>query len=261
MPEFASLVRRRVTAAPRATSAHGGAAGPDPSPPLPEETRQHLPMRFDAVAEALIAGVDAAASCALAGEDVARDGASLGEALSALQSTCRLVTGEDPDFTQVEALAVAWSEATLAYLHDLSCEDPLTGLASLAHIRTRIEEIYRDADFTGVPARKSHALVVVDVHYPIPPGGPEHHFTRALRLVRVGQTIRAVYSGGHVVGRLGQDRAAVVVARTPALGGSVALLRRELDRLELGTAVARSWIEGLPGSSESAARLVDELAR
>jgi GGDEF domain-containing protein len=218
-------------------------------------------MRFDAVAEALAAGGDATASCAVAGEDVARDGASLGEALFALRSTCRLVTGRDPDFAQAEALAIAWSEATLAYLHDLSCEDPLTGLASLAHLRTRIDEIYRDADFTGVSARESHALVVVDVRYPIPTGGPEHHFTRALRLVRVGQTIRAVYSGGHVVARLGQDRAAVVAARTPMLGGSVALLRRELDRLDLGTAVVRAWIEGLPGSAESAARLVDELAR
>ena len=45
---------------------------------------------------------------------------------------------------------MAWSDATLEYLHDLSCEDPLTGLASLAHVRTRLDEIYREAELTDV---------------------------------------------------------------------------------------------------------------
>ena len=66
----------------------------------------------------------------------------------------RSCCGTTPDFEAAEALSVAWSEATLEYLHDLSCEDPLTGLASLAHVRTRLDEIYREAELTdvGVPA-------------------------------------------------------------------------------------------------------------
>ena len=60
-----------------------------------------------------------------------------------------------PAFEAAEALSVAWSDATLEYLHDLSCEDPLTGLASLAHVRTRLDEIYREAELTDVLRRRA----------------------------------------------------------------------------------------------------------
>ena len=65
---------------------------------LPEAVRQMLPMRFEAVGEALVSGGDVAAACSVVGGDVARDGAALGEALSGLRSTYRLVVGGDPDF-------------------------------------------------------------------------------------------------------------------------------------------------------------------
>ena len=102
-------------------------------------------MRFEAIGEALASDADTTAACAVIGRDVARNGASLGEALDGLRATFTLMRGAPPDFESTEALAVAWSEATLEYLHQLSCEDPLTGLASLAHVRTRLAELYRDA--------------------------------------------------------------------------------------------------------------------
>ena len=49
--------------------------------------------------------------------------------------------GDEPDFDATEALSVAWSEETLGYLHQVSCEDPLTGLATLAHLRARLAEL------------------------------------------------------------------------------------------------------------------------
>ena len=156
---------------------------------------------------------------------------------------------------------MAWSEATLEYLHDLSCEDPLTGLASLAHVRTRLAEIYRDAETTAVGVQQSHALVIVELCQRRRPAVPEHRFTRALRLVQVTEAIRAVYSGGQTIGRLGQDRAVALVPRTADLGGSVALLREFLGDLDLGGAEVRVWIEGLPASADSATRLLDDLAR
>jgi GGDEF domain-containing protein len=166
-----------------------------------------------------------------------------------------------PAFEAAEALSVAWSDATLEYLHDLSCEDPLTGLASLAHVRTRLDEIYREADLTDVLVSGSHALVIVELCFREPTGVPGHHFTRALRLVQVTEAIRAVYSGGQTVGRLGLDRAVAVVPRTVDLGTSVALLREFLADLDLGEADVRVWIEGLPRSADSATRLLDDLAR
>jgi hypothetical protein len=77
----------------------------------------------------------------------------------------------------------------------------------------------------------------------------------------VTEAMRAVYSGGQTLGRLGLDRAVGVVARTVDLGVSVALLRDFLCDLDLGEADVRVWIEGLPASADSASRLLDELAR
>lgn len=228
---------------------------------LPEDVRHALPMRFEAVGEALVSDADVIAACTVVGRDVARDGAALGEALSGLRTTYQLVLGSTPAFESTEALSVAWSDATLEYLHDLSCEDPLTGLASLAHLRTRLDEIYREAEITDVGVAGSHALVIVELCFREPTRVPGHHFTRALRLVQVTEAMRAVYSGGQTIGRLGLDRAGALVTRTVDLGTSVALLREFLSDLDLGGAELRVWIEGLPGSAKSGTRLLDDLAR
>lgn len=228
---------------------------------LPEAVRQGLPTRFEAVGEALASGFDISAACAVVGRDVARDGADLGEALDGLRTTYRLVRGTPPEFAATEAVAVAWSEATLEYLHQLSCEDPLTGLASLAHVRTRLAELYRDAEQSDAPLQSSYALVLVQTSFGTPSDPSEHKFTHALRLVQVAEAIRSVFSGGETIGRLGLDRAVGVVRRSPDLGRSVAMLRGLLAELDLGAADVRVWIEGLPAGNESAARLLDELAR
>lgn len=261
MAMFSTLVFRRGPAS------LASARGTD----LPERIRRELPMHFEAVGEALWLGAgetvlmastsDVIGACTVVGRDVARDGAALGEALSGLRTTYRLVLGTPPDFEATEALSVAWSEATLAYLHDLSCEDPLTGLASLAHVRTRLDELYRDADLTDVPVSGSHALVVVELCFRGPTHVPGHTFTRALRLVQVTESLRAVWSGGQTLGRLGLDRAVAMVPRSTDLGLSVSLLRDFLSDLDLGETDVRVWIEGLPGSAESARLLLGELVR
>lgn len=232
-----------------------------PGGDLPEAVRQLLPLRFEAVGEALVSAGDVVGACSVVGGDVARDGAGLGEALSGLRTTYRLVLGGDPDFDAVEALSTAWSDATLEYLHDLSCEDPLTGLTSLAHVRTRLAEVYREDELTDVGVPHSHALVVVALRSRGREAVREHHFTRALRLCQVAEAIRAVFAGGQTIGRLGQSKAVALVNRSPDLGTSVATLVDYLDDLGLGRDDVRVWIEGLPASADSATRLLDELAR
>lgn len=236
-------------------------SSPSPAKDLPEHLRVALPLRFEAVAEALASRTDVSASCSVVGRDVARDGASLGEALSGLRATFELVLGTDPPFEATRALSIAWSDSALEYLHDLSCEDPLTGLASLAHVRTRLDEIYRESELTDVSVATSHAIVLVELSFRAPVGVPGHHFTRALRLVQVTEAMRAVYSGGQTLGRVGMDRAGAVVPRTPDLGVSVGLLREYLSDLDLGGTDVRVWIEGLPASADSATLLLDDLAR
>jgi hypothetical protein len=250
MAGFTAFTRRKSEAAPQT---RGGE--------LPESLRQQLPMRFEAVGEALASGGDAIAACNVVGGDVARDGAALGEALSGLRTTYAMVRGTTPDFDATEALSIAWSEATLEYLHDLSCEDPLTGLTSLAHVRTRLAEVYRDAELTDVSVQNSHALVIVALRSRGAEALLEHHFTRALRLCQVAEAVRAVFSGGQTIGKLGLNRAVALVSRTPDLGTSVATLVEYLEDLDFGSSDVRVWIEGLPATPESASRLLDELAR
>lgn len=250
MVGFTAFTRRKSEAVPQT---QGGE--------LPDSLRHDLPMRFEVVGEALASSGDVIAACAVVGGDVARDGAALGEALSGLRTTYQLVRGTSPDFDATEALSVAWSEATLEYLHDLSCEDPLTGLTSLAHVRTRLAELYRDAELTDVSVQGTHALVIVSLRSVGVEAILEHHFTRALRLCQVAEAVRAVFSGGETIGRLGLNRAVALVSRGSDLGTSVATLTDYLDDLDLGPSDVRVWIEGLPGSPESACRLLDELAR
>ncbi len=245
---LASLTRRRSV--PAVT----------PGRELSEDERESLPTGFEAVGESLVSGASPLAACAVAGRTLAHDGASLGEALSGLRATYAALGGAAPDYEAIEAMCVAWSESTLDFLHDLSCEDPLTGLTSLAHLRTRIAEVYRESERTGSPVRTSHALVVVDISR----GGPHETFdatfTRALRLAGVADALRTVFSGEETIGRVGGEKAVALVRRTPELGETVGMLRSLFEDLEVAPE-ARIWIEGLPSGPDLGVRLLSELAR
>jgi len=205
-----------------------------------------LPAHFDAVSEALAGGAHIVEACWVAGRRLAEEGASLGEGLDGLRSATRLIRRRDPVFDESQALSLAWSEATLEYLHGLSCNDPLTGLSTLAHVRERISDLYREA------AARSHALVVTQVA--LVRGGDA--VSRARTLTLLGHTARTVFSGGEAIGQVGVDRLVVVAPRNEQLADRVSLLRRMAEP----TAV-RVWIEGLPETDDHAATLLDELAR
>ncbi|WP_300680329.1 hypothetical protein [Nocardioides sp.] len=184
----------------------------------------------------------------MVGRDLADRGTSLGESIEGLRSTTRLVVDRDPTFAETQALAVSWSEATLVYLHGLSCSDPLTGLSSMAHLRECLAGLYRDPGTTAA----EHALVVIDA------GRFEDldQLGEARRLTMVGEAARVVFAGSEAIGRVGLARVVVLADRDGALGRRVTLLRRMLPDPTM-----RVWIEGLPGSDSSAALLLDELAR
>ena len=114
---------------------------------------------------------------------LAQDGASLGEALSGLAATYHGLDAGSPPFPATAALSVAWSEVTLEFLHEVTCEDPLTGLSSVPHLRTRLTEVYREAERRGDSVRDTHALLVTDLTPPARPGA-RSVFTRAPTLRR-----------------------------------------------------------------------------
>ncbi|GAB3196311.1 hypothetical protein GCM10027062_05270 [Nocardioides hungaricus] len=219
---------------------------------LSSQLRAALPPRFEAVGEALASGSGTVAACEVSGGDLARDGRTLSESLDALATTYRLVLGIDPAHAATRALAIAWSDATLGYLNDLSCDDPLTGLASRPHLRSRISEVYRTAH------HDEHALVVVATP-PWPGPSPDDVITRALQDARIGDTARTVFPGPETIGHVGPGRVVVLAGRDDRIGRRVGLLRRMLDGGE--TPQPRVWIEGLPETDEAAGRLLDELTR
>jgi hypothetical protein len=219
------------------------------------------PTRFEAVADLLTSGRDVTVACSEVGRELARDGADLGEALSGLKATWAAVVGGDPDFAAVRALSVAWGEETLGYVHQLSCEDPLTGLATRGHLRARLGEVYRAAEQRGSSASSTHALVVLDLPL-LAAGGPaQDPFSSALWLVKLAETVRLVFSGEEVIAQASRTRLVTLAERGDLLARRVGLLRDLVNDLGPDMGRARTWIEGLPSTIDGAAWLLDEVAR
>ena len=236
------------------------AADPGVSGVQPPGERSGLPHRFEAVGEALTSGSDVIDVCAVAGQDLARDGASMEETLGGLRTTWVTLTGTDPPYDVVTALLTAWSETTLGYLNQLSCEDPLTGLSSQAHLRSRLSELYRLGDDEGGISR--YALVVLAMPFGDDPSEePVDHFTRAMRLARTGELARTVFARDESLARLGLHRVGVLTRRDDRLGRRVRVLRSLLDGVDPAGRSVRVWIEGLPSTDAAAGMLLDELAR
>lgn len=234
---------------------------------LSASQRAALPPRFEAVGEALATGAGSVDACTVAGRQLAADGLSLPEALDALHAAAATVLGAVPGFEETRALALGWSEATLGYLHHLSCEDPVTGLASLAHLQARVAEIYRPAP-GAEPGHEQYALVVVD---PEPaaqvaplvddlPSGADV-LGRELAAARHAEALRAVFTGPETLARLGRDRIVVLTVRDDRLPQRVRLVRRLVGGGGETALSPRVWVEGLPPVAEGAALAIADLAR
>ncbi len=236
--------------------------GPPSAPEsgLSEQVRSALPTPYEAVGEALWGGRSATDACEVVGRQLGSHGVSLEETLADLRTTYEVIRGTEPAFTDVCAVALGWSEATLAYLHQLSCADPLTGLASMAHLRGRLTELYRSD--SRLPAlRDRYALVVVEASQPRLTGLADEVFGVDLRMSRIGESARSVFAGGETICRIGPRRIVVLASRDESLGRRATLLRSLLEVGERGQGSIRIWTESLPLAPESVASLLDELSR
>ena len=211
---------------------------------LPSAPVDLLPPMFNVVAEAIVSDGAVIDVCDVVGRDLAALGVSLDEALRDLRATTQLAVRRDPTFDETHALSLGWSEATLGYLHGLSCVDPLTGLTTQAHLREAIAAVYRH----DVPGDR--ALIVLD--------SPDRDtaMSSARTMALLGQHARSVFAREETISQVGNGRIVVLTDRTDGLGERVALLRRMV-----GDHAQRVWIEGLPTSEGSAAFLLDELTR
>jgi hypothetical protein len=230
-------------------------------PALFEQVQGDVPARFEAVSEALVAGRSATDACEVVGRLQGSQGVSLEETLADLRTTYEVVLGTEPAFTDACAVALGWSEATLAYLHQLSCADPLTGLASMAHLRGRLTELYRGDTRGPAPLRDRFALVVVEAAAPRLSGVADEVFGLDLRMSRIGESARSVFSAGETVCRIGPRRIVVLAARNEGLARRTTLLRSLLEVGERGFGGVRIWSESLPLVADQASSLLDELSR
>jgi hypothetical protein len=219
------------------------------------------PAGFTAVMEALRDGGDLDATCATAGRSLAEVGAGLDEVLDRLEQTYRTCGAGRPPFRTVRVIACAWAESSLEYLNGLSCEDPLTGLATSAHLRTRLGEVYRAGAGAGTAVEDTHALIVVELTEPVISDPRRDSFDRALRFAGVVEAVHAVYPFGEAVSRIGARRVGTLVRREPDLGYRVDLLRRLLADRSTAPTSHRVWIEGLPTDNAHVGRLLDDVAR
>lgn len=232
--------------------------GPEAGRALSESAWVGLPVRFRAVGEALASGSGSAEACSVVGWDLAQDGMALPEVLDHLRTIYQRVLGVEPTFADVSAISTAWSESTLGYLHQISCEDPMTGLTSLAHLRTSVSEAYRGEARVGGAVSERHALVVADLPADSPwQRSPGDDLARAMRLTQLGEAARTVFSGRETIAGINDHRLAVLTHRDDRLGRRVAVLRT----LVCHEQETRVWIEGLPSTDLEAGHLLDELAR
>src|SRR5690242_5149315 len=171
----------------------------------------------DEVARAALAGEDLVAACGRLGRARAEAGVGLPESLDDLAALAAVLPeGLVPAggiAGLVRALAESWAEAGVAPLLRITCEDPLTGLATPAHLRTRLAELYREAGRSGAPPATAGTLVLIHPRWQV--SRPELLFRRVL----LAEAVRAAFPGGETVAALGPRGVAVLTPPHDGIAG------------------------------------------
>jgi hypothetical protein len=204
----------------------------------------------DAVARAACRDGSLRQACALLGRARAQAGVGISEAMTDVAALYRVLGEGTPPLDVITALAEGWADAGLARLSGATCEDPLTGLVSFAYLRTRLREVYRDAEQQGTCPPATHRLVVVEL-----PRRPDP-WRRISLVILVGHDLRAAFPGGDTLSLDRPGPAIALVQVTSELAFRFTSLRRTI-RAALGTEVR---MIRLPARPEDAERLLDELA-
>jgi hypothetical protein len=188
-------------------------------------------------------------ACWRLGRSRALAGTSIGAAIADLAAAFRALGDGEPPVRLISSLAEGWADAGLD--PQASCEDPLTGLATLPYLRTRLGEVYREARSRGTCPQDTHRLLVVELPSPADP------WDRIASAITAGQDLRAAFPGGETLALRRPSPAIALVTDRPGLPLRFAALRRGV-RTALG---ARASMVPLPGRPEEADRLLDGLAR
>lgn len=157
----------------------------------------------------------------------------------------------DPALRLVGAIAEGWAEESVSQFARGGCEDPLSGMATLPYLRTRLAEVYREAEQRGTSPAETHRLLVVGL-----PRRPDPWRRLALPIL-VGRDLRAAFPGGETLALAKPGPAIALVPARRDLPLRYTRLRRNIQAA-FGTQIRMT---PLPGRLTEALRLVDELAR
>ena len=227
------------------------AAAPAVAPDLPDDVRLALPMRFEAVGEALASRARTSPS-APARWWVVTWPATVppwerhcpGCARPTSWCSARRRRSRRPRRCRWPGARRPWSTSTTCRARTRSPGWPAWPTCAPGSTRSTARPSSPTSAVAG-----SHALVIVELRFRGPPACRGHHFTRALRLVQVTEALRAVYSGGQTLGRLGLGPGRRRGAPRPSTWASRwRLLRDFLADLDLGDGRR-------PGLDRGAARL------
>jgi len=194
-------------------------------------------------------------ACGRLGRARGQAGVGIAETISDLGALFQALDRGDPPLRLISSTAEGWAEEGMAQHLDGSCEDPLTGLATVAYLRTRIGEVYREAADFGTSVARSHRLVVVSLP------GRQDPWRRLAGSILLGNDLRDAFPGGDTISQVA----------TPGTGpgAGIALVRADdrmparYARLRRDVAVrdgARIQMTPLPALLPQALCLVDRLA-
>ncbi|MEU6152310.1 GGDEF domain-containing protein [Actinosynnema sp. NPDC047251] len=226
---------------------------------------------IDQVCAAVLGAADPAAELYELGSARAEAGAGLAETLLDL-AALHAVIEEPPGSTGIispnvdaipsrmlRATALGWGDAMSRQAAGSAADDPLTGLATGAYLRTRLREVYAEARTSG---RQDHVLVLVALDLSRASG-----WSRVVAMTLLADALREVFDSGQTIASIGPSLAAVLVRRDERLIRTVGNLRLlTADRLAVDphvapTGPAEVWLEELPATYEQATELLAGFGR
>nr|WP_243769960.1 GGDEF domain-containing protein [Amycolatopsis acidicola] len=224
----------------------------------------------DSVCAVVLRGGDPERALAGLARARAAAGAGLLEVLADLAALHAVLSDPDadglvsPDIDATPArmlrvTALAWAEVAMDHLANIEVIDPLTGLPTVAYLRTRLGELYRHLDRD---VSEDYTLLVVGLDLSEVSG-----WRRATGMILLAEALRAVLDGGESMAALGPSTIAAVLPRDGHISTKAVDLRRALhERLsvdaqfdEMGT--PRIRLVRLPASHGAACALLRRLSR
>ncbi len=225
----------------------------------------------DEVCAAMLGTADPSGVLYRLGTARAESGAGLAETLLDL-AALHAVLEEPPGSTGIvsanvdaiparmlRATALGWGDVMSNKAVNCAADNPLTGLATGAYLRTRLREVYAEARTTG---RQDYVLVLVALDLSRTSG-----WSRVVAMTLLADALREVFDSGETIASLGPSVAAVLLKKDLRLERAVANLRLlTADRLAVDPHVAPTgpvqvWLETLPAHYEQASDLLTGLGR